>query len=308
MKTLVTRICLLLAVTLVTLSSTAQAQVVPLIFSVEGPITGIDPAAGTITASGVTVTIPATVPLVGTRGLTGANLAQLLDAAAPGRVRSIFASAGENPGYSGGTLKANGIIVETTAGRVYQVTAAVVEMAENVLVGPLVSVDMANHTFVVNGATCRMNTDERFPADVLDVGLAPSLTFNDLNGAIGTIVSVVGYFHAGAVHAVTVETELLPNTPNTDTVRIVKADGKNVANNRSELRVLGSVSPFDPTATITIIDVTTGRNLGTVAVAAGAIPGQGDFQLRRRNLATTPTRIRATSSNGGTHELDVTVR
>ena len=308
MKTLVTRICLLLAITLVTLSSTAQAQVVPLIWSVEGPITAIDPAAGTITASGVTATIPAALPLDGTRGLTGANLAQLLDAAAPGRVRSIFASAGENPGYSGATLKAEGIVVETAAGRVYQATAAVVEMAENVIVGALLSVDEANGTFVVNGATCRMNADERFPAEVLDVGLDPSLTFSDLKGAIGTIVSVVGYFHAGAVHGVTVETELLPTAPNTDTVRIVKAEGKNVAGNRSELKLIGSVSPFDANATITIIDVITGRTLGTVGVVAGANPGQGDFSLRRKNLATTPTRIRATSSNGGTHEFDVTVR
>ena len=308
MKTLVTRICLLLAITLVTLSSTAQAQVVPLIWSVEGPITAIDPAAGTITASGVTATIPAALPLEGTRGLTGANLAQLLDAAAPGRVRSIFASAGENPGYSGATLKAEGIVVETAAGRVYRATAAVVEMAENVIVGALLSVDEANGTFVVNGATCRMNADERFPADVLDVGLDPSLTFSDLKGAIGTIVSVNGYFHAGAVHAVIVETELLPTAPNTDTVRIVKAEGKNVAGNRSELKLIGVVSPFDANATITIINVTTGRTLGIVGVVAGATPGQGDFQLRLKNLATTPTRIRATSSNGGTHEFDVTVR
>ena len=308
MKTLVTRICLLLAITLVTLPSTALAQTVPDIWSVEGPITGIDPTAGTITASGVTATIPAALPLQGTRGLTGANLAQLLDATAPGRVRSIFASAGENPGNSGGTLKAEGIVVETAAGRVYQATAVVIEIAENVIVGALISVDEANGTFVVNGATCRMNTDERFPADVLDAVLDPSLTFNDLKGGIGSIVSVNGYFHAGAVHTVILETELLPTSPSTDTVRIVKAEGKKVAGNRSELKLRGVVGPLDPNATITIIDVITGRTLGTVGVVAGAIPDQGEFQLRRKNLATTPTRIRATSSNGGTHEFDVTVR
>lgn len=307
MKAFVSRTCLLAAVTLLALTSSVMAQVAPLEWAVEGPITAINPAAGTITANGVTVTIPAALPLQGTRGLTGANLAQLLDAAAPGRVRSIFASAGENPGYSGATLKAQGIIVETTAGRVNEATDVVIELAENVLAGPLDSVDVANRTFVINGATCRMNTDERFPADVLDAGGEP-ITFNDLNGAIGQIVTVVGYFHAGAVHAVSIETELVPNNPNTDTVRITRAEGRNRPNNRSELRVLGVVSPFDANATITIFDVATGANLGTVAVAAGAIPGQGEFQLRRNNLAASPTRVRATSSNGGTHELDVEVR
>ena len=307
MKTLVTRICLLLAITLVTLSSTAQAQVVPLIWSVEGPITGIDPAAGTITASGVTATIPAALPLEGTRGLTGANLAQLLDAAAPGRVRSIFASAGENPGYSGATLKAEGIVVETAAGRVYRATAVVVEMAENVIVGALLSVDEANGTFVVNGATCRMNTDERFPANILDVGLKP-ITFDDLNGAVGQIFTVSGYFYAGEVHAVTVDTQVVPVTPHTDTVRVLNAKGVNAVKNKSTLTVVGSVAPFDPKALITLTNAITGAKIATVAVTAGAVAGQGDFNLKLTNLVASPTRIRATSSNGGVHEVDVTVK
>ena len=305
MKTLVTRICLLLAVTLVTMSSTAQAQVV---FSVEGPITGIDPTAGTITACGVTVTIPAAVPLVGTRGLTGANLAQLLDAAAPTRVRSIFASAtGEIPGYSGGTMIAKGLVVATANGPVYQAQTVLVEIAENVLVGTVTSVDVANRTFVVNGATCRMNTDERFTADILDVGLKP-ITFDDLDGAVGQIFTVIGYFYAGEVRATRVETPVIPVTPSTDTVRITLATGKNVAKNRSELNVVGSVSPFDPIATITITNATTGAKLATVAVAPGAIAGQGDWKLKLTNLVASPTRIRATSSNGGVHEVDVTVK
>jgi len=305
MKTLVTRICLLLAITLVTLSSTAQAQVV---FSVEGPITGIDPTAGTITACGVTVNIPAAVPLVGTRGLTGANLAQLLDAAAPTRVRSIFASAtGEIPGYSGGTMIAKGLVVATANGPVYQAQTVLVEFAENVIVGPVISVDLANRTFVVNGATCRMNTDERFPANILDVGLKP-ITFGDLNGAVGQIFTVNGYFHAGEVHAVTVDTEVIPVTPNTDTVRITRANGVNAVKNKSTLTVVGSVAPFDPKATITITNVTTGAKIATVAVAAGAVAGQGDFNLKLTNLVASPTRIRATSSNGGFHELDVTIK
>ena len=305
MKTLITRICLLLAITLVTLSSTAQAQVG---FSVEGPITGIDPTAGTITACGVTVTIPAAVPLVGTRGLTGANLAQLLDAAAPGRVRSIFASAtGEIPGYSGGTMIAVGLVVATANGPVYQAQTVVVEFAENVLVGPVSSVDLANRTFVVNGATCRMNTDERFPANILDVGLKP-ITFDDLNGAVGQIFTVSGYFYAGEVHAVTVDTQVVPVTPNTDTVRVLNAKGVNAVKNKSTLTVVGSVAPFDPKALITLTNAITGAKIATVAVTAGAVAGQGDFNLKLTNLVASPTRIRATSSNGGFHELDVTIK
>ncbi|MFT5327187.1 MAG: hypothetical protein ACI8P0_005076 [Planctomycetaceae bacterium] len=287
----------------VAFGQSASAQVATE-WAVEAPITAIDPVAGTITASGVVAQIPADLTLDGTNGITGANLAALLDSAAPSLVRSIFASApGAAVGYSGATLKAEGVIVNG----VCVTTAAVVELAENVIAGPLDSIDVANETFVVNGVPCSLNQDERFPADILDAGASP-LTFADLATGVGTLVTVVGYVHDGQMYAQAVETEIVPTNPGTDTVRITRARGRNRGNNNNELRVDGVVEPFDAAATITISDASTGTVIGVVAVALGDIAGQGAFQIRLRNLAVLPTRVRAVSSNGGEHEFDVSIR
>lgn len=290
-------------------ASSAQAQVeLAVEFAVEGPISAIDPVARTITVQGMTVTVPADLALGGTAGITGATMNRLLDANAPGRIRSIFGSTTENPGFTGGTLKGAGVIERAATGRVFRLTEAVVELAENVLAGELDSVDVTNNSFVINGVTCRMNPDERFPSEILDAGAEP-ITIADLATQIGGLVTVVGYFHNGIQYAVTVETDIVPVTPGTDTVRITRAEGRNRDRNRSELRVLGIVTPFEAGTNVTITNAANGAVLGVVAVVQdAAIPTQGTFQLRRTDLATTPARVKATSTNGGVHEVDVTVR
>lgn len=297
------------AVGLLMETAAVQAQVAPAAeFAVEGPISAIDPVAGTITAQGMTVVVPADLVLGGTSGITGATLNRLLDTNAPGRVRSIFGSTTENPGYTGGTLKGAGVIERTANGRVFRLTEAVVELAENVLAGELDSVDVANNSFVINGVNCKMNPDQRFPSEILDAGAEP-ITINDLATQIGGLITVVGYFHNGIQYAVTVETEVVPTTPGSDTVRITRAEGRNRDRNRSELKVLGIVTPFEAGVNITITDPSNGAVLGVVPVVQdAAIPTQGTFQLRRTNLAATPARVRATSTNGGVHEADVTIR
>lgn len=298
----------LAAVVAMTSLATAQAQVVPLEFAVEGPISAINPAAGTITAQGMTVVVPPELVFEGTNNISGANLSALLDANAPGRVRSIFASTTETPGYSGATLKAEGVIEQTANGRVFRLTTAVIELAENVLVGELDSVDTATNSFVVNGVTCRMNPDQRFPSAILDAGAEP-ITLQDLTTQVGTVIGVVGYFHNGVQYGVSVETEFVPTNPGTDTVRITRAQGRVRNGNRSELNVNGVVTPFEAGTTITITDANNGTVLGTATVVGSAdIAGQGEFRFRRTNLATVPSRIRATSSNGGFHEVDVEIR
>lgn len=294
--------CLTLAATTLSLSiTTVEAQE----WAVEGPISAINAAGGTLTAQGVTVTFPADLEIEGTAGITGATLALLLDENAPSRVRSIYSSApGAAVGYTAGTLKAEGEIITTAAGRTFQVTAAVVELAENVLVGELDSVDEAAGTFVVNGVPCRLNPDERFPQEILDAGGEP-IAFADLNGAVGSVIGVIGYFHDGVQYAVTVETETLPTNPGTDTVRITRAEGRA---DKGELRIEGVVTPFDATTRLTVSDADTGTVLSVEAVAAGDIVGQGSFRIRLRGLNLVPARVRAVSSNGGEHIVDVSIR
>ncbi len=288
-------------------TSFAQTQVIG-VWGVEAPITAVDPAARTITAGGMDVTIPATMVIGGTNGITGASMDRLLDAAAPSRLRSLFASDVNSPeGYSGGTLKAEGNILSTPDGRVFEATGAIVELAENVVLGLLDEVNPETGEFIVNGVTCKLNVDERFPGIIVDAGNQP-IGIEQLPAGIGQLVAVVGYMYGNSLHAIVVETEIVPTTPGSDTVRITRALGRNRGGNRSELRVQGLVSPFDANATVTITDANTNAVLATVNVAAAGVGTDGVFDVRLRNLATVPERVKATSSNGGTHELDVNVR
>lgn len=288
-------------------NSYAQAQLLGT-WVVEAPITAVDPAARTITAGAMDITIPATMVIGGTNGITGASMDRLLDGAAPSRVRSLFASDATSPeAYSGGTLKAAGNILSTPDGRVFEATGAIVELAENVVVGLLDEVNPETGEFIVNGVTCKLNVDERFPGIIVDAGNLP-IGIEQLPLGIGQLVAVVGYMYGNSLHAIVVETDIVPTTPDSDTVRITRTLGRDRGGNRSELRVEGLVSPFDANGTVTIADANTNAVLATVTVAAPAAGTDGTFIVRLRNLAKVPQRVKATSSNGGTHEVDVSVR
>jgi hypothetical protein len=288
----------------------AQTTTPTNVVSIEGPITAINPTARTITVSGMVCTVPPDLILAGTKGITGATMSRLLDAQAPGRVRSILQSGAleiTSP-YAGATLKADGVAVLTGTVQSYVLTAAIVELAENLVVGTLQNFNATARTFTVNGITCRMNTDERFPADIVSLLLTP-LTFGDLARGNGTAVSVLGYIHQGVFNVCTIETELLPTTSGADTVVITRADGRARGAVLGELRVDGLVEPFAADTLLTLKDTTTGTILGTVApTVVPTAPGQGTFTFRFRNLTTRITSVTVTSSKKGVATLPVTIR
>jgi hypothetical protein len=275
---------------------------------IEGPITGINPAARTITVGGMVCEIPPDLAIQGTTGITGATLSRLLDAAAPNRVRSIFQSGlGEVP-YTAGTLIAEGItVVEGTTTR-HVMSAAAVELAENGVIGTLSSYNPTAGSFVVNGVTCRMNPDERFSAVVLSLAGLPMAASN-LSRGVNTPVIVSGYMHQGVLYATLVETELLPVTPGTDTITVIRADARLRGAALGELRVEGIVQPFAVNTTVTITDVTSGAVLGTAAVTQSlTVPGQGEFTFRLRNAGRRVTSVRVRSSGRGETTSPVTIR
>jgi hypothetical protein len=293
---------LITGVLLTCFSSFLQAQTV---CSLEGPITAIDPAARTITALGIKVTIPATLEIDGTTGITGATLNRLLDQNASGCVRSLLPM----DGYSGGTMIAEAVESFDDQGRRhFNATAVFVELAENILIGTLDSVDADAGTFVVAGTTVKMSPDPRFPSAIVDIGGVDKITLAELTSQIGSLVGVEGYFFDGVQYAVLVETDVVPQSPGTDTVRITRAQGRNKGN-RSELEVLGAVAPFDPNVVITIYDAKTNATLGTTRpTAVNPDSREGEFTFRRRDLSAVPTRVRAKSTHGGEHEADVTIK
>lgn len=275
---------------------------------VQGPITGINPTARTITVGGMVCEIPPDLIIDGTTGITGATLSRLLDTAAPGRVRSIFQSGlGEAP-YSAATLTAEGLtLVEGTTTR-HVMSAAMVDFGENSIIGNVSSYNATTGSFVVNGVTCRMNPDQRFPAVVLSVAGTP-MPASNLSRSVNTPVLAAGYFHQGVLYATSVETELVPLTPGADTVQVIRATARLRGNALGELRIDGVVQPFAANAVVTVSDSASGTVLGTAAVTQSlTIPGQGEFSFRLRSLGRRVTSVRVQSSGRGETTATLTIR
>ena len=276
------------------------------VFELEGKIQSYNTTARTITANGMTIFIPTTV-LVETRNadLTGnITLANLTDATLEAQ-RSII----------GGTVIASGDIVfsQGQSGNcvTMNATQVFVELAENGIVGLLSNVDPAAGTFRVNGALVRMNTDSRFPKDILDVG-SNQLTITDLASHEGEDISVGGYFDAAqnVLFGTLVETEFVKALPGQDGVAITDAQGR--TGNR-ELRVDGqnARNPQGQFATtVTIFSggldaagtTCVGTQIGTAAVSSI----DGSWSFRQRNI-NPPTQVCVKSPFGGIDSDAVTI-
>ena len=276
------------------------------IFELEGKIQSFNTTNRTITANGMTIFIPTTV-LVETRNLdlTGnITFANLTDATLEAQ-RSII----------GGTVIASGDVVfsQGTGGNcvTMNATRVFVELAENGIVGLLSNVDAAAGTFRVNGSLVRMNSDPRFPKDILDVGES-QLTIAELASHEGESISVGGYFDAAqnVLFGTLVETEFVKALPGQDGVAITRTEGR--TGNR-ELRVEGQ-NARNPqgqfAASVTVfsggLDAAgtqcTGTQLGTAAVSSV----DGVWSFRQRNI-TPPTQVCVKSPFGGIDASAVTI-
>jgi len=298
----------MIASAVVVMASLPSALLAQTIFSVEGPITGIDPVKRTITV-GYTfpVEIPSTLKFTGPKGtgqtsalipsITGANaFTALLDVNAPNRVRSILPSDLAVPEtvleYSGATLIAIGTTFTDANGKHHIADFADFQLAENVIVGNLDSADVATGTFVIDGTVCKMNRDERFRAEIVDGG-NNAVPFELLpTEGIGDIFGCVGYMSDGILHVVTAQTGALVGPQG---VTISRADG--VIKSRN-LTVRGEVRKLVPSQTVSIFNDVTNQLIGTVPVTPGALPGTGSYTVVFKALAVLPTRIRAVTSDG----------
>ena len=279
------------------------------IFSVEGKITAYDGVDRTMTANGMTFTVPSTL-LVETRDhALGGNITfdYLIDATLEAQ-RSIIGGTAIASGTVGFTQTADGYCISFTA------TAVYVEMAENVLVGLLSNIDPVAGSFQVSGVLVYMNTDPRFPSNLLDAG-GSLIPIDDLVGFEGTLVTAGGYFDAaqGIQLGTVVETEAILSQPGTDSVAITRAEGR-VDN--EELRVEGSNTTSPDT----------GQYASSVAVHAGGLDAagtgcagsqlgtapvssiDGTWSLRLDPISVIPSQVCAKSALGGVATRTVTMK
>lgn len=278
-----------------------------LVWEVEGRIQAYDRTARTMTANGMTLRLPDAL-LVETRNLdlTGnLSFATLTDPVLEAD-RTIV----------GGTVIALGttVITATPTGPCaeYVADSVYVELAENVVFGMLGAVDVPTGTFRVNGALVQLNTDPRFPADLLDLGGAP-ITVDQLAGNEGTLVSVGGYFADDRMYGTLVETEIVPVVAGSDTVIIERAETQAL-----RLRVRGVVT-VDPATGAFVPSVNVHRGLRSAdgASCPGALlgtapidPALGAFDFRRNfaTVANLPANVCVASPAGGIDDSAVTRR
>lgn len=104
------------------------------------------------------------------------------------------------PSTAGGTFKSAGSVYQDAAGQRFFIpdTEAVIELSENVTLGPISSiargVGPVPDSFVVADMLVIFNQDPRFGADVLGVGLAPIPREVFFDQAVpGTAVTVIGH-------------------------------------------------------------------------------------------------------------------
>jgi hypothetical protein len=291
--------------TAVSSSPTADASV----YEVEGKITAYDRTNRTITANGMTFTIPATL-LVKTADLdaTVGNITfeALTDPTAEAS-RSIVGGSVISTGNITSSATTTGNCISFVAESVY------VEFAENVLAGTLSNVNVTDNSFRVNGVLVRMNTDARFPHKLMDAG-GNEIAISNLVGFEGTLVSAEGYFDAtlNTLFGVAVETEVIVQQAGKDGVAITFAQGRTGDN---ELRVSGTNTRNAQNVFAASVAIHAGGLNTTATGCAGPQVGSaavsqldGSWSFRQRNASTIPTKVCAVSPLGGVAERVVDIR
>jgi hypothetical protein len=280
------------------------------IWEVEGKISRYDGVARTITANGMTFKVPEGLKIK-TDDLDQA--AGNIEFTGPGSLTDPELEA--KMGITGGTTISGGNAVVTPVADTgdfcvtFEATSVYVEPAEHGIVGPLLSVDKANGSFVVGGSTVKMNTDPRFPSKLIDLA-GTQLTLDQLETQVGSLLDVVGYHDSstGTLNGTVVEADILTPQDTTDTVALTRALFKS-----PELRVRGSVSRLPNGQFAASVDLyaggSDGMNCTGTRLATQSIDpaGDGSFEFRLRNVSTNPQTVCVKSLGGGVSQIGVTL-
>lgn len=284
-------------------------------WSVEGKIASYDVDARTITANGMTLHVPAGL-LIKTNDL-GQPQGNLRFAATDAGTQPVLTDPALEAERSivGGTVIADGdtVFTQTPEGTCMRLeaTSVFVELAENGIIGPLIAADDAAGNFNVNGTTVRMNTDPRFPSDLLDAAGNP-ITIADLEAEEGTLTDVGGYYDstAGVLFATVVEADFIAAGQGSDTVTIQRAETQGtrarvrgaVSRNPATGQFVPSVSVFRGLANAAGT-ACAGSQVGTAAVAT--VDGTFEF---RATVSPALTQVCVSSPAGGVDDSPVAQR
>jgi hypothetical protein len=169
-------------------------------FLAEGPIeavSGNPDGSGTVTAMGITITVPAGTPVYTPTADLGGMQGFAAGTPFPGRTQ---------PGFIGGTVISTGCVKTDASGNlVFQADDVTSDVNENVLLGVVTSSPTSNEApigFGVQGTQVEMLTDARMPAEHLKNAFGFEVIPTTV--PVGASAAVEGYFAtdgSGVLHA-----------------------------------------------------------------------------------------------------------
>lgn len=187
----------------------------------------------------------------------------------------------------GGTMIINATMTINGNTATFTADDAFFEFAENVVVGPVVGVNLAAGTCQIAGTTVRLSTDPRFPGKVTDLG-RNQIQLSDLAGWEGSLATAEGYMENGVLTTKLLETEVIIQGA-TDTVL---AERGLLTLSKAALDVRGVVTRYPqngPDAALRgrIADsvqlTLSNGQVFTATVIPDLVLGQGTWRLRTAN-------------------------
>ena len=245
-------------------------------WKIQGPLLELQPWHREVSIMDLKVSIPKTLPILGTDGITGRNLIDLVDSPIAEGVRLLTPCSLQTAGIvtaSGGTDNNGHLIAEH----------CYVELAQHVTAGTLEFDE--NNQPMINGVPIRENPDLRFPMRIVDV-TGETLTGQRLKSSVGQPATAEGYFHRGTLYTVLLQIAAMPQLTHRDAaVQIHNACGRS---RMKQLRVLGTTNLTWVDSDVQIIDSSTGRVLGTKRVRKRDGQAYGYFVVDIDDLQIKP--------------------
>lgn len=244
---------------------------------IQGPLLTMDPWFNKMSIMDLTVSIPKSLPILGTEGISGANMIDLIDSPNTEGVRLLVPSRQQ----TSATVIASGG-VDAKGNRIAE--KCYVELARHLLAGTL-ELDADGHP-LINGVPIRENPDLRFAMRIVDA-TGNAIGGQRLKSSVGYPATAEGYFYRGTLYAVILQVDAMPQLEHGDSaVRIHKAAGRDRS---GQLRVMGTTDLLWVNSKVRIVDSVTGKVLATRRVIKRRGRDHGRFLVDINALERVPS-------------------
>jgi len=219
-------------------------------WGIKGPLLAMQPWNRVLSVMDLKISIPGSLAIRGTEGISGRNLIDLIDSPKAESVRLLTPRSLQTAGTviaSGGTDSKGNLVADH----------CYMELARHVAAGKL-ELDK-NSQPMINGIPIKENPDLRFPMHIVGVS-GESISGEQLRSSVGHPASAEGYFHDGALYAVLLQVSAVPPLPHRG--KAVQIHHSYFRDRSKHLRVQGTTTLTWVDSEVEIVDALNGRVLG----------------------------------------------